>query len=136
MYLDHTSFIDGYIRPTHVMIEQKSLGKDLRKAIRQSDVSLLNPFQQAKRYSFELPYDDRPRWIITCNFAELLVYDMNKPNSVFEGNITDAKLNRLKNEVRAVIDVKLDSICIFKLNSTKYVSKEQIGIIPLYEHII
>lgn len=57
-------------------------------------------------------------------------------NSVFEGNITDAKLNRLKNEIRAVIDVKLDSICIFKLNSTKYVSKEQIGIIPLYEHII
>lgn len=56
MYLDHTYFIDGYIRPTHVMIEQKSLGKDLRKAIRQSDGSLLNPFQQAKRYSFELPY--------------------------------------------------------------------------------
>ena len=62
------------------MIEQKSLGKDLRKAIRQSDGTLLNPFQQAKRYSAELPYDDRPRWIITCNFAEFLVYDMNKPN--------------------------------------------------------
>lgn len=80
VHLDHTSFIDGYIKSTHVMIEQKSLGKDLRKAIRQSDGSLLNPFQQAKRYSAELPYDDRPRWIITCNFAEFLVYDMNKPN--------------------------------------------------------
>ena len=79
--LDHTSFIDGYIEATHVMIEQKSLGKDLRKAIRQSDGSLLSPFQQAKRYSAELPYDDRPRWIVTCNFAEFLVYDMNKPNS-------------------------------------------------------
>ena len=81
VHLDHTSFIDGYIKSTHVMIEQKSLGRDLRKAIRQSDGSLLNPFQQAKRYSAELPYDDRPRWIITCNFAEFLVYDMNKPNS-------------------------------------------------------
>ena len=79
--LDHTSFIDGYINATHVMIEQKSLGKDLRKAIRQSDGSLLSPFQQAKRYSAELPYDDRPRWIVTCNFSEFLVYDMNKPNS-------------------------------------------------------
>lgn len=79
--LDHTSFIDGYINATHVMIEQKSLGKDLRKAIRQSDGSLLSPFQQAKRYSAELPYDNRPRWIVTCNFSEFLVYDMNKPNS-------------------------------------------------------
>ena len=80
VHLDHTSFIDGYIKSTHVMIEQKSIGKDLRKAIRQSDGSLLNPFQQAKRYSAELPYDDRPRWIVTCNFEEFLVYDMNKPN--------------------------------------------------------
>ena len=78
--LDHTSFIDGYIEKTHVMIEQKSLGKDLRKGIPQSDGSLLSPFQQAKRYAAELPYSQRPRWIITCNFAEFLVYDMEKPN--------------------------------------------------------
>ena len=80
VHLDHTSFIDGYIETTHVMIEQKSIGKDLRKGIRQSDGTLLNPFQQAKRYSAELPYSKRPRWIITCNFEEFLVYDMEKPN--------------------------------------------------------
>ena len=79
--LDHTSFIDGYISATHVMIEQKSIDKDLRKAIKQSDGTYLSPFQQAKRYSAELPYDSRPRWIVTCNFSEFLVYDMNKPNS-------------------------------------------------------
>lgn len=78
--LDHTSFIDGYIDATHVMIEQKGLGKDLRKGIKQSDGSILSPFQQAKRYVAELPYSKRPRWIITCNFAEFLVYDMEKPN--------------------------------------------------------
>ena len=78
--LDHTSFIDGYIDATHVMIEQKSLGKDLRKGIKQSDGSVLSPFQQAKRYASELPYSKRPRWIITCNFSEFLVYDMEKPN--------------------------------------------------------
>ncbi|MBR7084463.1 MAG: methylase, partial [Oscillospiraceae bacterium] len=78
VHLDHTSFIDGYIPSTHVMIEQKSIDKDLRKAIKQSDGTLLNPFQQAKRYASELPYSQRPRWIITCNFAEFLVYDMEK----------------------------------------------------------
>lgn len=78
--LDHTSFIDGYIESTHIMIEQKSLGKDLRKGIEQSDGSVLSPFQQAKRYASELPYSKRPRWIVTCNFSEFLVYDMEKPN--------------------------------------------------------
>ena len=78
--IDHTSFIDGYISATHVLIEQKGRGKDLRKAIRQSDGSLLTPFQQAQRYSAGLPYSQRPRWIITCNFDEFLVYDMEKPN--------------------------------------------------------
>ena len=79
VHLDHTSFIDAYIPSTHVMIEQKSLGKDLRKPIKQSDGSSLTPFQQAKRYSSELPYSNRPRWIITCNFSEFLIYDMEMP---------------------------------------------------------
>lgn len=78
--LDHTAFIDGYIETTHVMIEQKSINKDLRKGIPQSDGTLLTPFQQAKRYASELPYSKRPRWVVTCNFAEFLVYDMEKPN--------------------------------------------------------
>jgi len=77
--LDNTSYIDGVISETNVLIEQKGLGKDLLAPIRQSDGSLLTPFQQAKRYSSELPYDQRPRWIITCNFSEFHVYDMNKP---------------------------------------------------------
>lgn len=77
--LDHTSFIDGIISSTHVLIEQKSADKDLRKAIKQSDGSYLTPFQQAKRYSAELPYSERPRWIVTCNFREFLIYDMEKP---------------------------------------------------------
>ena len=78
--LDHTSFIDGFIPATHILIEQKGRDKDLRKAIKQSDGTLLTPFQQAKRYSAELPYSQRPRWIITCNFQEFLIYDMEKPN--------------------------------------------------------
>ena len=81
VHIDHTSFIDGFIPTTHVLIEQKGLGKDLRKPIKQSDGTLLTPFQQAKRYAAELPYSQRPRWIITCNFSNFLVYDMENPNS-------------------------------------------------------
>lgn len=78
--VDKTNFIDGHIPSTKVLIEQKSIDKDLRAPITQSDGSHLNPFQQAKRYAAELPYSERPRWIVTCNFSEFLVYDMEQPN--------------------------------------------------------
>ncbi len=78
--LDHTSFIDGYIESTHVMIEQKSIDKSLTTPIKQSDGSSLTPFQQAKRYSAELPYSKRPRWIVTSNFQYFYVYDMEQPS--------------------------------------------------------
>lgn len=79
VHLDHTSFIDGYIEKTHVMIEQKSINKSLTAAIKQSDGSMLTPFEQAKRYSSELPYSKRPRWIVTSNFKSFYIYDMEKP---------------------------------------------------------
>ena len=79
--LSHESFIDGYIDQTKVMIEQKGSSHDLSKAIKQSDGSLLTPFQQAQRYAGNLPYSERPRWIVTCNFVEFRVYDMEHPNS-------------------------------------------------------
>ena len=78
--LDHTSFIDGFIDTTKVLIEQKGADRDLNKAIQQSDNTYLTPFQQAKRYSANLPYSKRPRWIVTCNFKEFYVYDMEQPN--------------------------------------------------------
>lgn len=79
VHLDHTSFIDGVIPATKVLIEQKSLEKDLRKPIRQSDGTLLTPFQQAKKYITELPVSQHPRWVVTCNFSTFLVYDMERP---------------------------------------------------------
>ncbi len=77
---ESNGFIDGFIPSTKVLIEQKWIDKNLRAAIKQWDGSLLNPFQQAKRYSAQLPYNRQPRWIITCNFQSFLVYDMNNPN--------------------------------------------------------
>lgn len=80
VHLDHTSFIDGTIPSTKVLVEQKGLGKDLNKPIKQSDGTLLTPFQQAKRYITELPLSQHPRWVVTCNFAEFYVYDMERPS--------------------------------------------------------
>lgn len=80
VHLDHTSFIDGSISTTKVLIEQKGLGKNLKKPIKQSDGSLLTPFQQAKRYVTELPVSMHPRWIVTCNFEEFNIYDMEHPS--------------------------------------------------------
>lgn len=79
VHLDHTSFIDGTIPATHVLIEQKGFGKDLNKPIKQSDGALLNPFEQAKRYILELPVSQHPRWVVTCNFSTFYVYDMERP---------------------------------------------------------
>ena len=80
VHLDHTSFIDGTIPTTHVLIEQKGLGKDLNKPIKQSDGALLTPFEQAKRYILELPVSQHPRWVVTCNFSTFYVYDMERPH--------------------------------------------------------
>ncbi len=79
--LGHTSFIDAYIENTSVLIEQKSIDIDLRKAYKQSDGEMLTPFQQARRYASNLPRSLAPRWILTCNFKSFLVYDMERPNS-------------------------------------------------------
>lgn len=75
-----TGFIDGYIAATKVMIEQKSINKNLRDGILQSDGSLLTPFQQARRYITNLPLSRHPRWVVTSNFKSFLIYDMEKPH--------------------------------------------------------
>ena len=82
--LSHTNFIDGFIKDTRVLIEQKGKDIDLRKGYKQSDGSMLTPFQQARRYAGYLPHDQNPRWIVVCNFQEFHIHDMNRPNDAPE----------------------------------------------------
>jgi len=49
-------------------------------------------------------------------------------NSVFEGEITEAKLEKLKIELKKIINEKEDSIIIYTFKSTKYARREIIGI--------
>ena len=78
--LEHKSFIDAYIPETEVLIEQKSIEVDLFKASKQSDGSNLTPYEQAKRYANNMSYDDKTRWIITCNFRAFNIHDMKRPH--------------------------------------------------------
>lgn len=134
--LDHTSFIDGYIESTHVLIEQKSLGKNLKKPIPQSDGSLLTPFQQAKRYSANLPYSQRPRWIVICNFQEFHIYDMEQLN----GDPESLLLSDLPKEYyRLNFLVSAENIQIKKEMEVSLQAGELVGalydaLLPKYEH--
>ena len=69
--------IDGLIPSTKVLIEQKKRGITLDHKINQSDKLELTPYEQAKRYADHLPNKSRPNWIVTCNFDEFHIHDLN-----------------------------------------------------------
>lgn len=72
----NTKRIDVYIPETHVLIEQKSLGISLDRP--QTGHENMTPYEQAKMYDNGLPFDEKARWIVTSNFAEIWIYDMNQ----------------------------------------------------------
>lgn len=63
-----SGFVDAYLPDTRVIIEQKSISVPLDDSV----------FAQAKKYNDALNFSRRARWIITCNFREFLIYDMDK----------------------------------------------------------
>ncbi len=73
------TFSDGYIPSTKVIIEQKSLGIDLSKPEKQSDGTMLTPYQQALRYSQRLKFSQRARWIVVSDFKTFHIHDMENP---------------------------------------------------------
>ena len=73
----HTRYIDGYIPDVHVLIEQKGSKHPLDEKESQSGGEMLTPYEQAKRYNDNLPISEKARWIVTCNFTEIWVYDMD-----------------------------------------------------------
>ncbi len=104
-----TNFVDVRIPSTKVFIEQKSINKDLRAPIKQSDGNYLTPFQQVRRYADGVGYSQRPRWIVTCNFKEFLVYDMEQPNGEPE-SIMLADLEKEYYRLKFLVDDKSEHI--------------------------
>lgn len=90
----HTKRIDAYIPETKVIIEQKTLGIALDKKIHQSGGIELTPYEQAKRYNDNLPSSEKARWIVTSNFADIWIYDMD--TRVPEDNITKVSIKDLQ----------------------------------------
>lgn len=72
----NTKRIDVYIPETNIIIEQKSLGIALDKP--QAGHKGMTPYEQAKYYDNGLPRSEKARWIVTSNFDEIWVYDMEK----------------------------------------------------------
>ncbi len=79
----------------------------------------------------------------------ILCYDVNKKRvskvrkiclkylkytqrSVYEGDITAAKLKRLKAEIKKVIDVKTDQVIIYQMQSVKFANKDKIGVSQIH----
>lgn len=75
-----TKYIDGYIPETRVLIEQKSIDKDLNKKYQQSDGTMRTPFEQGRNYAQWMIPKETPLWIVVCNFKSFEIHDMNKPN--------------------------------------------------------
>lgn len=90
----NTKRIDAYIPETKIIIEQKSFGIALDKKLPQSGGMELTPYEQAKRYNDNLPSSEKVRWIVTSNFAEIWVYDMD--TRIPEENITKISIADLQ----------------------------------------
>lgn len=63
-------------------------------------------------------------------------YLVHVQRSVFEGTITESKLKSLKQELEKIIDTNVDSVCIYEMESVKYIGKEQIGMVQTFSNII
>ena len=72
----NTKRIDVYIPETRVIIEQKSLKIALDAP--QAGHGGMTPYEQAKMYDNGLPFEEKARWIVTSNFGEIWIYDMNQ----------------------------------------------------------
>ena len=124
--LDQSNYLDVHIPSTHVIIEQKGKHIDLNKAIRQSDGTLLSPYQQAFQAAAKLPWSKRPRWIVTCNFQEFHIHDMEKPG----GEPEIVLLSELENDYyRLFFLVKEDDQNIKKQTEVSLQAGELVGVL-------
>ncbi len=79
--------IDVFYEDMGVLVEMKGRGVSLDEAsVRSRKAGPETPFQQAKWYADNLPGSIRPRWIVTCNFDEFRVYDLDRAD--FEAYIS------------------------------------------------
>lgn len=72
----HAGYIDVLIPSASALVEQKSLGIDLDKP-EERQGRMVTPAEQGRGYAVGLPLSRQPRYVVTCNFSTIRVYDRN-----------------------------------------------------------
>lgn len=88
--------IDVFVSDHHFLCEQKSVGIDLDKPEPRNG-GLETPYQQATWYAQHLPYSERPRWLMTCNFETFRLYDLDDERP--EDGVQEFTLEELPNHL-------------------------------------
>ena len=128
----HTKRIDAYVTDTNVLIEHKTFGISLDKKLHNSGGVGLTPYEQAKRYNDNLPHSEKARYIVTSNFAEIWVYDMEKRDP--EAEVQKIYLENLQTETyRLEFLVKKESAKITKEITVSKQAGDIVGI--LYDEL-
>lgn len=90
--------IDVFYEDMGILIEQKSRGVSLDdKSERSKRAGEETPFEQAKWYTDNLPHSLKPRWIITSNFDEIRIYDLDTDSP--EDTYITITLDELENQI-------------------------------------
>ena len=74
-------FIDGWIPSMRIMIEQKASGVPLDKPYKRHGRTFASAYEQAFEYDQTLPVSQRSRYIVTSNFHEIWIYNMDEPEA-------------------------------------------------------
>ncbi|WP_283171705.1 DNA methyltransferase [Curtanaerobium respiraculi] len=94
--------IDVFYEDRSILIENKSRGVSLdepehRGKDRYGNKRLVTPFEQAKWYADNItPRSVMPKWIITCNFDEIRIHDLDKEDA--ESDYETIRLEDLPNQ--------------------------------------
>ena len=80
-----------------MLVEQKSAAHDLDEPRDNGQWGTETPFQQAMWYANNLPYSQRPRWVITCNFQTFRLYDLER--DVPEDSFVEVPLDQLPEHI-------------------------------------
>lgn len=74
-----------------------------------------------------LTYDvDESRCSKVCNYLRTYLHRVQ--NSVFEGELTEAKMARMKAGLREKIDCDVDSVLLWVLRDVKWAERETMGL--------
>lgn len=77
---------------------------------------------------YDIKTEDDGGVVLNRVYKKCKKYLSHIQNSVFEGELSDSQLIKLKHELNSIIRVNMDSIIIFKSRSERWLNKEMLGV--------